>query len=114
MDADIGSSRKAKLADLVVIDVTYLENIRVSENVAYTMLNGRLYDALDHEPDRSRVSRARPAVLRTRRRRCLAAGNHENTSTNSAPRPRLVLPTLIKNKGFGVQVSGFRKNGFFE
>ena len=45
MDADIGSIEEGKLADLVVIDGDVLENIRVSENVAYTMLNGRLYDA---------------------------------------------------------------------
>ena len=45
MDAEIGSIEPGKLADLVVIDGNPLENIRDSQNVVYTMLNGRLYDA---------------------------------------------------------------------
>jgi len=45
MDRDIGSIEKAKLADLFVVDGNPLENLRQSENVVYTMINGRLYDA---------------------------------------------------------------------
>jgi len=45
MDADLGSLEPGKLADVIVIDGDPLEDIRVSENVAYTMVNGRLYDA---------------------------------------------------------------------
>jgi Tol biopolymer transport system component/imidazolonepropionase-like amidohydrolase len=45
MEADIGSIEVGKLADLFVIDGDVLQDIRVSENVAWTMLNGRLYDA---------------------------------------------------------------------
>ena len=45
MDSEIGSIEEGKLADLFVVDGDVLENIRLSENVAYTMLNGRLYDA---------------------------------------------------------------------
>jgi Tol biopolymer transport system component/imidazolonepropionase-like amidohydrolase len=45
MDADIGSIEEGKLADLVVIDGDVLEDIEQSQNVAWTMLNGRLYDA---------------------------------------------------------------------
>ncbi len=45
MDADIGSIEAGKLADLFVIDGDVLDDIRISENVAYTMLNGRLFDA---------------------------------------------------------------------
>jgi len=45
MDAEIGSIEVGKLADLVIIAGNPLENIRESQNVAYTMLNGRLYDA---------------------------------------------------------------------
>jgi Tol biopolymer transport system component/imidazolonepropionase-like amidohydrolase len=45
MDKDIGSLEVGKLADLVVIDGDVLEDIRRSEFVAYTMINGRLFDA---------------------------------------------------------------------
>jgi len=45
MDAEIGSIEPGKLADLVLIDGNPLENLRDSEKVRYTMLNGRLYDA---------------------------------------------------------------------
>lgn len=45
MDADIGSIEVGKLADLFVIDGDVLADIRVSEKVAYTMLNGRLYES---------------------------------------------------------------------
>jgi imidazolonepropionase-like amidohydrolase len=45
MDAEIGSLEPGKLADLIVIDGDPLEDLRVSERVTYTMVNGRLYDA---------------------------------------------------------------------
>ncbi len=45
MDHQIGSIRVGKLADLIVIDGNPLANLQDSENVQYTMVNGRLYDA---------------------------------------------------------------------
>jgi len=45
MDAGIGSIEPGKLADLVVIEGNPLADIRTSQNVAWTMLGGRLYDA---------------------------------------------------------------------
>ena len=45
LDRDLGSLEKGKLADLVVIDGNPLQEIRDSEKVAYTMLNGRLYES---------------------------------------------------------------------
>ena len=45
MDHDIGTIEKGKLADLVIIDGDVLNDIRESEKVAYTVLNGRVYDA---------------------------------------------------------------------
>ena len=45
MGADLGSIEPGKLADLVVVDGNPLADIRVSERVALTVLNGRVYDA---------------------------------------------------------------------
>jgi imidazolonepropionase-like amidohydrolase/Tol biopolymer transport system component len=45
MDHQIGSLKKGKLADLIVLENNPLENIRNTEQVVYTMINGRLYDA---------------------------------------------------------------------
>ncbi|MCF2859685.1 amidohydrolase family protein [Pseudoalteromonas sp. SMS1] len=45
LDNDIGTIEKGKLADLVIIDGDVLNDIRESEKVAYTILNGRVYDA---------------------------------------------------------------------
>jgi len=45
MDRDIGSIEPGKLADLAVIDGNPLEDIRRSEYVVWTMINGRLYEA---------------------------------------------------------------------
>ena len=41
----VGSLEEGKLADLIVIDGNPLDDIYDTENVVYTMVNGRLYDA---------------------------------------------------------------------
>ena len=45
LDDDLGSIETGKLADLAVIDGDVLSDIRQSENVRYTMINGRLFEA---------------------------------------------------------------------
>lgn len=44
-DEWIGSLQPGKLADLIVMDKNPLENIRNTESIRFTMVNGRLYDA---------------------------------------------------------------------
>ncbi|WP_224240484.1 amidohydrolase family protein [Hyalangium gracile] len=45
LDKDIGSLEQGKLADLVVLDRNPLEDLRNTDSVRYTMVNGRLFDA---------------------------------------------------------------------
>ncbi|MFY9241871.1 MAG: amidohydrolase family protein [Polaribacter sp.] len=44
MADEIGSLEKGKLADLIIMDKNPLEDIKNSNSVIYTMVNGRLYD----------------------------------------------------------------------
>jgi imidazolonepropionase-like amidohydrolase len=46
MDSEIGSLEVGKLADFVVMIKNPLENIRNTESIKYTVVNGRIYDAL--------------------------------------------------------------------
>lgn len=45
MDHQVGSLKAGKLADIIVIDGDPLENIRDTDKVTHTMVNGVLYDA---------------------------------------------------------------------
>ncbi|MFW6094459.1 MAG: amidohydrolase family protein [Pseudomonadota bacterium] len=44
MDADLGSIEAGKLADLLVVNGNPLADIRVTDDVAYVVLNGRIYE----------------------------------------------------------------------
>ncbi|HEX8155583.1 MAG TPA: amidohydrolase family protein, partial [Thermoanaerobaculia bacterium] len=46
MDREIGSLEAGKLADLLVLDANPLEDLQNSMSIRYTMVNGRLYDAM--------------------------------------------------------------------
>jgi hypothetical protein len=45
LDAQVGSLEAGKLADIIVLDGNPLEDIRNTNTVRFTMVNGRLYDA---------------------------------------------------------------------
>ncbi len=45
LDADLGSLQPGKLADFIVLEKNPLDDIRNSESIRQTVLNGRLYDA---------------------------------------------------------------------
>jgi imidazolonepropionase-like amidohydrolase/Tol biopolymer transport system component len=47
MDSEIGSLSKGKLADLIILTENPLQDIRNSETIQYTMINGRLYNCDD-------------------------------------------------------------------
>jgi len=59
LDHQIGSLKEGKLADIIIIDGNPLENIRDTEHVTHTMINGRLYNAAtmneigNHEKERT-------------------------------------------------------------
>ena len=45
MEADLGSLKEGKLADLIVLEANPLDDLRNSEQIRWTMVNGRLFDA---------------------------------------------------------------------
>jgi imidazolonepropionase-like amidohydrolase len=44
MARDLGSIENGKLADLLIVEGNPLEDIRTTDDVAYVVLNGRIYE----------------------------------------------------------------------
>ena len=60
MADDLGSIEVGKLADIVIMDGQVLSNIRRSEMITHTMINGRLYDVADMSEIGSGTSKIEP------------------------------------------------------
>ncbi len=60
LEHEIGAVRAGRLADLIVVDGAVLDDVRASENVAYTLADGVLYDAATME-ELAPVRRTLPA-----------------------------------------------------
>src|SRR5439155_1015021 len=50
LDADLGSIEKGKLADMIVMERNPLDDIRNSDSIRWTILNGRVFDARTMAP----------------------------------------------------------------
>ena len=84
MGKEIGSLKIGKLADLLVLEENPLEDIRNSESILYTMVNGRLYDSetmneIGNEPEE------RTEFYWENNRYNAAFPWHQNTQSFTAP-----------------------------
>lgn len=76
LDRDLGSIEVGKLADIIVLDKNPLADIRNTDSVHYTMLNGRVYDAMTMNEIAPR-SRARRPFYFERLSASLGSGSEE-------------------------------------
>jgi hypothetical protein len=76
----IGSLQAGKLADLVVLDKNPLDDIKNTESVHYTMVNGRLYDS-EQMNEIGNYSRPRPPFYWELNKNSTAFPWHEESET---------------------------------
>ena len=93
MDKDIGSIEVGKLADLVVLDGNVLNDLRRSEYVDYTVLNGRVYDVKTMNELGSDKKR-QPFFFESQDKAYLPA---RYSSRNGTKSPSIRLETLIES-----------------
>ena len=60
---DLGSIENGKLADLLIVDGNPLEDIRVTDDIAYVVLNGRIYEGGTLAEKRDGSAQARAVLL---------------------------------------------------
>ncbi|MCM4161625.1 amidohydrolase family protein [Antarcticibacterium flavum] len=84
LGAEIGSLEVGKLADLIVLEENPLEDIRNSESIIYTMVNGRLYDSETMNEIGNR-EKERGNFYWENRRNSEAFPWHESTGSFTAP-----------------------------
>jgi imidazolonepropionase-like amidohydrolase/Tol biopolymer transport system component len=76
----IGSLQVGKLADLIVMDKNPLEDIRNTESIRYTMVNGRLYDS-DQMNEMGNYNKVRPPFYWELNKNTTAFPWHEESET---------------------------------
>ena len=76
----IGSLQAGKLADIIVLDKNPLDDIRNTESIRYTMVNGRLYDS-EQMNEIGNYNKVRPAFYWELNKNASAFPWHEESET---------------------------------
>jgi imidazolonepropionase-like amidohydrolase len=68
MDRDLGSLKAGKLADVIVLEKDPLQDIRNSETVRYTIINGRMFDARTMDETGNHPAKRKPLFFENENR----------------------------------------------